>query len=315
MSNSTSRPNYSQDARGLVYGVGFTIMQLSAICSIYIIVRIVSRWVRLGKRPITLRFPFYIAITDLMLYGSLMADQLHDVIFSKNWDEPMCKITATAVSISGFSNMMLVCSVTFITFSTIVLGKHVDLGAGDWKLLLTVAIFAILMGFVTIPSAGSSWYWCYEEMFANNKTIQILVILVEVTLFLLTFFFAVKVWIVLMNAQNAVRELESGSTNRESISVFDKYTVSTTAKPQRNYKRERLLEVAARKIMTFVLNYFIQWSGTTPYILMSVFDIYEDWMIVLCTIGMNCGGILNMIGFIRNEGWVDHEDSTKMVSF
>lgn len=158
-----SRPIPPQDARGLIYGSGMTMMQLSLVCSSYIIYRVLKRWKQIKRRPITLRFPFYIAITDILLYIAVMTDQLHDVIFGDSWTGPMCTITACMVAIASSANMALICSVSFQAYASIVLKSPLDLGKHDWKLLLTIGTFVITIVMIVFTGTGQSWYWCYEQ--------------------------------------------------------------------------------------------------------------------------------------------------------
>ncbi|KAJ3313282.1 hypothetical protein HDV04_002266 [Boothiomyces sp. JEL0838] len=215
-----------EDAAPLIYGVGITLMQFSLFGSFYVIYRVLYKWKKDRAKPITLKFPFYIAITDIFLYISCMFNYVHNVIYRKDWDGLSCKLVAAAAGFSAASNMILVASISVVVYCSTVLRRPLDLGKHDWKLMLFVFGFALMMEGIAFSSNGQSWYWCYETMYSPNKAVSIVSLVVDTT-------------------------------------------------------------------MTLCI----------PYILLGIFDYYNDYVIFITGVGLSSGGILNMIGFIRNEGW------------
>ncbi|KAJ3324130.1 hypothetical protein HDV06_000671 [Boothiomyces sp. JEL0866] len=104
---------------------------------------------------------------------------------------------------------------------------------------------------------------------------------------------------------------ESRATIKNETSVgmpadYDKPVHSKQSNFQKKHRSvKKLSDAAAKKILMFILNYFIQWTSVVPYCIGSVFNYYADWAAILCNIGMNCGGILNFIAIYINEGWKD----------
>ncbi|KAJ3301072.1 hypothetical protein HDV03_001449 [Kappamyces sp. JEL0829] len=295
------------DLPHIVYGVGFTLMGMSLLCSFYICGRVILRWRRLGMMPMTLRFPFYIAITDIMLSASLLLDQSYPAIHRVNWPDWMCVLTAVVVSFAVMSNMSLVAAVTFTTYSAVCRSRPIVTGYGDWKLLGGCALFALVMALISIPGAGASRYWCYAKNYSADKSIVIVVTLVEFTMFGLTTLFAgFVVREVYRNkarkarlqnlghfAPSSIQTANGGlSSVKSAVSAASPTPSSKSAVPSDSsaVKKETIEDIAARKMLMFVFNYMAQWSSVVPYCLGSIFEYYDNWTVILCNIGMNCGG-------------------------
>ncbi|KAJ3321542.1 hypothetical protein HDV06_004078 [Boothiomyces sp. JEL0866] len=268
----STRPILLQDARGLIYGSGMTMMQLSLLGSLYIVYRVLNRWRKQQRRPITLRFPFYVAITDILLYISVMTDQLHDVIFGYSWDGAMCTITACMVAVASSGNMALVCSVSFQAYSSIVLNKPIDLGKHDWKLLLTIFTFVFAITGIVYTGTGQSWYWCYEQMYSNNKSVVIASFCCESILFLLTFYFSAHVLYTLNSVKLMRKDLLKTNvpittiapsniikTEMNTATSVTPNTARTHGSETLKKGKENVMDRAARKLLIFILNYFVQW--------------------------------------------------------
>ncbi|KAJ3314451.1 hypothetical protein HDV04_000413 [Boothiomyces sp. JEL0838] len=287
-----------------VYGFGWTFMHLSIVCSAFVVFRITLTYYRRGMLPLTLRFPFYIALTDLLLSFSLMLDQYHNVLFHKDWEGFMCNFTATLVGVAVFSNMILVCCVTLITYSSVVRQRPLDLGSGDWKLVATVLGCSLTLAGVSIPSTGKSKYWCYGQDFDPQKSIQIMSAGLEFLMFGAILFFSAQVYLVINRNiqmlvsvggghgkanQSSLPETKLSVMNENSVAPSDNSVAKTANESQISSKKtksgkktkdiKQLSDAAARKILMFILNYFIQ-----------------------------CGGILNFIAITVNEGWSDAVD-------
>ncbi|KAJ3324131.1 hypothetical protein HDV06_000672 [Boothiomyces sp. JEL0866] len=307
-----------QDVPYLVYGLGWSCMFLSITCSCYIVFRVVGRWKREGILPLTVRFPFYIAFTDLFLAFSLFLDQVHDVLYHSNWDGVMCKLTATIVGIAVFTNMTLVLCISIATYYAVVLGRSLDFGKYDWKLFLAVILFASTAAFAGLPSAGPSRYWCFDRSYAADKSLSIMALCVEFTIFTSIFIFSSMVYLrirklmrqsqILDNADSGITSEIHGTQSSSFAPKSKRISTVDNVGAKKNVKGNRFTKMskkAGRKVLSYILNYFIQWTSAVPTTVGNLFDYYEDWTVILANIGMNCGGMLNLFWFIRNEGWID----------
>ncbi|KAJ3276631.1 hypothetical protein HDV01_004164 [Terramyces sp. JEL0728] len=276
---SSPQPDVA-DASSYVYGFGWVFMCLSILCSNYVAFRIGYTYKKRGRLPVTLRFPFYIACTDLMLSYSLMFGQSHNVVYNEDWDGVMCHFTATLVSIAVFSNMILIFCITLITYFSVVKNRPLDLGSRDWKLVLT----------------------CYGKDYDPQKLIQILSTGLEILMFIGVLYFSANVYLVinkniqLLKAANSkldnipmstlpeTKISIAQSSTFEKASNTEKEVSSPTKKSHYQAKTERikkLSDAAARKILMFILNYFIQWTSVVPYCLGSLFNYYADWVYII----------------------------------
>ncbi|KAJ3319507.1 hypothetical protein HDV06_006240 [Boothiomyces sp. JEL0866] len=278
--NSDSQAN----GGSYVYGIGWIFMHLSILCSAIIVFRILYLYKTRGFLPLTLRFPFYIAFTDLSLSFSLMLDQYHNVLFGKDWDGFMCNFTATLVGVAVFSNMILVFCISLITYLSVVRGVALDLGFGDWKLFLVVVGCSALLAGISIPSTGKSKYWINYSDYATDKSIQIMSVALETVLFCAITYFSLKVILVIQSALKILRNvqgvaLSSLETRVEVIDTQHTPTLHSQVKissasddirpnstEEKSTKKraapkdiKTLSHTAVRKILMYIMNYFIQW--------------------------------------------------------
>ncbi|KAJ3322806.1 hypothetical protein HDV06_002667 [Boothiomyces sp. JEL0866] len=246
-----------EDAATLIYGLGLTLMQFSLFGSVYVIYRVIYKWRQDGAKPITLRFPFYIAFTDIFMYTSCMLNFVHNAIYRSDWDGVTCKIVAAANGFSAASNMILVASISVVVYCSTVLRRPLDLGKHDWKLLAFVSAFALLLEGMAYPSNGQSWYWCYENMYSTSKIVSIISLLVDSSMFMVVVVCGTFVLIEIhkvkkskkLTAQRAKSIINSKSIHSEDPVIA----------PKKQMESDEVLKRSARKILTFIVNYFIQW--------------------------------------------------------
>jgi hypothetical protein len=136
-----------------------------------------------GQIAISQRFPFYIAVTDIGLSISLLSNQMHSVLYRKTLTGGLCTIFSTLIAFTGLTNMTIVTSIAVLTYLRVCKAKDIDTGPYDWKLHATVWGNGLLWATVGIPSFGPSKYWCYQEMYAPNKSAGLVVIGVNFTLY------------------------------------------------------------------------------------------------------------------------------------
>jgi hypothetical protein len=253
----------------LVFGLGWSTMSVSVLASIYIIYAVFSRYRRDGAVGMSIRFPMYIALTDVGMSVSLLTNQTHSVLYWRTWSGWQCKFTAAFVAFWAIANMTQTTVIALVTYLRVVREWNIDTGRLDWKLFSVVYGHSLFWALVGIPSYGPSRYWCYQENYGQNKAAGLIITGIESLLFCVTA-------VCFMSVLNVLQK----NRTRKSASIETK---------------------ATRKMMLYIFNFFIQWTSVIPYCFGSALDYYPDWFYILCTIGMNCGGVLNIISFLINE--------------
>lgn len=270
----TTIPQYTAEMTAYypVYIIGGVMSITSLGCSFLVTYFIYQKYHEEGQIAISLRFPLYIAITDISLSIAVIGNQLYPALYRKNWEGTSCTITAYFVGLSGFLNMTVVTSVALLTYLRTCREWHIDTGKYDWKLLGYVFASSFIWTCVQIPGYGPSRYWCYQGMYTYRKEPGIVVLCYEVLMFLIT---SICFLAVITNIETFRRK---GSRNSNSIE-----------------------NRASRRMMLYIIGYFVQWGGVVPYCLGSLFDIYHDVIYIITTFTMNCGGVLNLAAYFLNQ--------------
>ncbi|KAJ2996806.1 hypothetical protein HDV02_006184 [Globomyces sp. JEL0801] len=250
----------------------------------------------------SLKFPLYMAINELFMYMVLMTDQLRPMIYKTNWDGVPCRLLGSSVFFLSMSNMILVSNIAVITFKAVCHEVTVHTGKYDWKLLLFNVTLCTILTSSVYPYAGQSKYWCYNDNSNRSIFMPLLSVGIQVFFFCITiisFFFVLKRVQVQKSLKDSciigLKEIVKSPSKYKSNSIDD----------EKGSPKQILERVVARKVLTYILNYFIQWAPIAPYTVGAIFGYYEDWVYVLTNIALNCGGLLNFIAFVRNEGWSD----------
>jgi hypothetical protein len=314
-----------------IFGVGWTILFASLFSSIAVIYSIFKKFQVDGNVAMSQRFPLYIAITDIGLSLSLLGNQFHSLLYRRTLTGVLCKALSVSIAFTGLTNMSVVTSIAIITYLRICKSKEVDTGSYDWKLHAIVLPNSIFWSCLGIPSFGPSRYWCYQEMNSTNKIAGSLVLLNNFGLFGVT---AVCFTNVLRKMHRFRRGLTSikrppirsthstdevGAVasevpasrhdlrataklgNHQAMSVSMGFAGMAAQQATLAEKYENVEHRATRKILLHIITFFIQWSSTVPYCLGSILDYHEDWTYIVCTIGMNMGGVMNLIAYIVNQ--------------
>ncbi|KAJ3363870.1 hypothetical protein HDU91_002843 [Kappamyces sp. JEL0680] len=295
-----------------VYGLGFPLMQLSFLASLYVLVRIIRKGWKEGSLPLALRFPFYIAITDLLGWAGHMNNQLYPMITGHT--RPIgagCTAASMYVAFAVFSNMSLIASIALLSYLTVCRHYKLDFGVYDWKLFVIVLVLSLIMAALGASSSGPSYYWCFFQPY-SSKLFPIITAVVEVGMFNVVLVCFVLVW----------RTIRGAALNKASVHSTSSITAKSTSSWRRDEESssqmvhysnrqqgpgrgESVESVATRKMLLYTFNYFLTWGPTVPYVIGGLVDYYGDWTYVLTNVSINLGGILNAAALIRNEGIFD----------
>ncbi|CAG8532987.1 4830_t:CDS:2 [Rhizophagus irregularis] len=118
----------------LIFGLSALLVNL--LGSLYVIYRTYIQLRRVGKNnvPLSLRFPFYIALTDTFLSLVFTANLGYTIIRKLPWPNPACKIFGASVSTLFALNIFLVGLVALTTWSCVCREYYIEFGTYDYRL-------------------------------------------------------------------------------------------------------------------------------------------------------------------------------------
>ncbi|GES90477.1 hypothetical protein GLOIN_2v1077363 [Rhizophagus clarus] len=127
----------------IVLIIGIIALQFNLFGSLYVIYRTYLQLKRGGRNnvPLSLRFPFYIALTDTFLSLTFSVNLCYTLIRKLPWSNPTCKIIGDSVSTLFTLNIFLVGIVALTTWSCVCREYYIEFGPYDYK--LWVASFCI----------------------------------------------------------------------------------------------------------------------------------------------------------------------------
>ncbi|KAJ3319395.1 hypothetical protein HDV06_006348 [Boothiomyces sp. JEL0866] len=248
----------------LVYGVGLSLSFISTVCSVITMFKIIKKWKVSGSFPMSLRFPLYIAIADLLMYITIYINQLKNVFTGSDWDGVMCSGIATCFGFTVYLNMGIFAAVLFQLYANIVLNIKIDFGKGDYKLFIFVCTVSAGISLGSIPTTGQDPFWCFDKMHGSDKTIEILAICISSILFDTICFCGFKVFLALKSPDF--------SRNKSKVS--------------------QITEMTTRKILTYVIVFILEWTPQVPVMFGGILNYYSDWIYLVSNIGLGSGGFL-----------------------
>ncbi|CAG8478714.1 2421_t:CDS:2 [Dentiscutata erythropus] len=145
----------------LVIPLGMGILFLSGLCTLYVIVRTMSRWKTTQRSlPMALRVPFYIAMSG------------------RPWPTDDCRLIGGVTFFFISCNMILVGSLAMLTFLRICRKWYIDLGKCDYKLFAFLISLSFVFTMAGISSFGPSKYCLITPIITLALNFSILAIVV-----------------------------------------------------------------------------------------------------------------------------------------
>ncbi|EXX77367.1 uncharacterized protein OCT59_018876 [Rhizophagus irregularis] len=210
--NQTSKPSTNFK---IVIIFGLVMIIINGVCASYMLSRTLSRWYITKKSlPMALRVPFYIALSDFIIFSINFPNMLYPNIYGVPWSSSVCKVIGGVTSFAIAINMTLVGLLAFLTYLRICRKMYIDLGRYDYKGVLFVLITSSTYSLISIPSYDSGKYWC----FTNNNSIRILPILtltLNFTVLIITIFSYSSILIEI----NSIRFMNEHSKERNERNV------------------------------------------------------------------------------------------------
>jgi hypothetical protein len=264
--------------RYYVFGIGVPIMQISFFASLYVLYRCFKIYRLKGDFGPTIRYPFYMAVIDIILYIGHMNNQGYGIIWGHT--RPMglgCSMTAFYVAFGVFMNMYYTTIVAANTYLVVYRGNSIDTGKYEWKSILLCAILSIISAAVGAPFSGPNNYWCYFNQ-EGTKLFAWITAILEIGLFQITaicYFFVIQKVYSIKPIKEVMNDMMS-SVDHSKRSIKSTVTAASVQDKRLN-KFEDNKKKATRKMMSYTLNYFLQWGGSVPYVLGHLFDYRPDW--------------------------------------
>ncbi|CAG8654651.1 17867_t:CDS:2 [Funneliformis caledonium] len=315
MENQSPTSSFSNIEFKIVVYFGMVMIILNGICTLYVLRRTLTRWIISKKSlPMALRVPFYISLSDFMLFSINFPNMLFPVIHGVPWSNSNCKIIGGITFFTISTNITLVGLLAFLTYLRICRKMIIDLGKYDYKAILFILFTSIVYTMISLPSYGSGKYWCYTNKTSNILPIVTLILnfgALAITLFSYSLTLREINSISFINDHNREREKERERfeySNFNSNTYLNRnYVDGNTSNNNENVSKivKKIEPIVVRKIIGYVLIFMLQWTPPMIYVVGQIIDYDPLWVYLITDASVNMGGIGNMIQFIINEGWKD----------
>ncbi|GES97461.1 hypothetical protein GLOIN_2v1717715 [Rhizophagus clarus] len=268
-----------------------------SIGCLYVFYRVYKQWI-LNRKILGMiyKLPFYTACIDLLINISFFINIMHTVTNAQVWYEPICKTMSILNWAFITINLSFYSVIALMTYLRICHEKYCDCGRYEWKVWIIVFATSLILQLMNFPNHGARKYWCAGRT-GQVRSPLILFAVITVSLLIICFCY-MSIYLKIINVQNRpITTLSKDSDNENGIG---------------NEVLEQRAEIerrAAKKIMSYVLVFIIQWvplqiSGAARFFLND-----DTWVYMIASIGRSFGGIGNAIQYIINEGWVTIEST------
>ncbi|RGB40108.1 hypothetical protein C1646_739778 [Rhizophagus diaphanus] len=147
-----------------MYIIILVILQIGSLSTLYVILRTFIRWKRIDfSLNMTHKLPFYMALSDLIIYVALTVNLYYPLANMKPWSDYSCKIVSLVFFYSSLSNMILVGCLAVLSYFRVCKTMYYELGIMDYKLFLLPVVFPALISVPAWSHFGSDQYWCYSN--------------------------------------------------------------------------------------------------------------------------------------------------------
>lgn len=248
--------------------------QLSLLGCLYIFYGTFHRWRNSPvSLPMVLKIPFYLAVTDFLIYTMNFPNILFLLIFRHPWPDPVCGIMGFMTSFYASLNMILHLMISITTYIRLCHYENFSLGAYDWKFL--TILFSASMVFAVIPTDnyGVDVWWCSILHERNSKAAYLAII--------------ITISIVIINAYCYVSVMRQ-------IHVIE----------------DSLNRKCVIKFIIYISIFVCQWFFSFPNHITRLMEDTDVWTFILYGVSMNFGGILNGLQYYMVEGWPSKQNPT-----
>ncbi|CAB4446242.1 unnamed protein product [Rhizophagus irregularis] len=272
--------------------IPLTLNILNLLGSSYIFYRTYLRWKfdYDNFNLLSIKFPFYIAITDFLFSEIILIDFSYTVsnvsaleTFGEPivWPTPFCEILGFFNVSFTLLNMLLVGSISFVTWLRVVQEYYFDWGKCDYKIWFPVGFLSFIIPMVSVRDLGAKKYWCGIKDGSNSLISTLLLITILLTLLTIVF-----CYVHVLKTFHDVKDDNSSSIAHSEVNM-----------EQRNIIERRILA----KVLTYILVFIFQYI---PLMLNDIFELVKVHYILLNAISLSAisiGGISNLFQYVRNE--------------
>ncbi|CAG8508200.1 17945_t:CDS:2 [Funneliformis caledonium] len=159
----------------IVSGVSLFFLQLNWIGSLYIFYRTFIKWRSSSRKtiPLSLRFPFYIAITDFGLAVPHTINIAYTMIYKRTLSSPACEFFGGLMITFILLNLLLIGFIAITTWLRVVKEIIFNFGKYDFKLWVIIAGIALISDCVSFSEFGASKYCSRINSIENQVTLKI----------------------------------------------------------------------------------------------------------------------------------------------
>lgn len=272
----------------------FTVKILNLLGSLFVLVACFRRWlIKQESFTIDYRFPMYMALTDIGLFATFMANQygispfLHPItpqnpfFIPKVLSSPGCEIVAYLIYVLIIINSSLVVIMTITTYFSVYRKKSIFLGRYDWRLFFWAILYGGVFGAAGFPSIGKSDFWCFIKPRSLFLPVDATIWLGTSLVMCYVCFFRI---ISLFQAHNRYQVTLNGSDIQLKVRLS---------------RTQRRL---CRTVLVYTVILTVQWLPAIGTILWPIyFGIQSLDLFFVTDLFVNIGGLANAIQFV----WVD----------
>ncbi|GBB92300.1 hypothetical protein RclHR1_00020003 [Rhizophagus clarus] len=269
--------------------IPLTLNTLNLVGSAYIFYRTYLRWKFDYDKldSLSIRFPFYIAITDFLFSIVILTDFSYTASNASDlstgedivWPTPYCAIIGFFNTSFTLLNMLLVGGISVTTWLRVVQEYYFDLGKYDYKVWFPICFLSFIIPLISVHDFGPQVYWCGIEDNNNSLISTFLLIIILITLFAIVFCYT-HILKLIHDAKDD-SSIENSEMNEE----------------RRNNIEKKILKKVSAYIFVFILQYI-------PLMLSDIFKLLKVEFILFNALSLSAisiGGISNLYQYIRNE--------------
>ncbi|CAJ0749673.1 6056_t:CDS:2, partial [Entrophospora sp. SA101] len=215
--------------------VSLVIIICNFIGCAYIILRTYLRWRKSRSAiPMSLRFPYYIALTGKLGYGAAYREPL---------ESPACEVISSLLVFSTALTIHLVAAISVTTWLRVVREVNIDFGKYDYKLWVPVFSIAIIDMSLSVRGTPKQKYWCAPD--ESNEIFSTMIVVSILSLLSIIIFCYLYVLILIKKADHnsSISNGSEGTTISNSL------------------LKDKLERKVYKKVMTYILVFILQYTS------------------------------------------------------
>ncbi|CAJ0828212.1 11966_t:CDS:2 [Entrophospora sp. SA101] len=166
--SNTDNNNNAPDLIYTVLLVSLVIIICNFIGCAYIILRTYLRWRKpRSVIPMSLRFPYYIALTDILISLVSLINHGYGAAYREPLESPACEVISPLLVFSAGLTVYLIAAISVTTWLRVAREVYIDFGKYDYKLWVPVFSMAIVNMSFSVHGTTKQKYWCAPD--ESNK--------------------------------------------------------------------------------------------------------------------------------------------------